>query len=69
MEAMTYIGNRLRELRMAKVLRQDELAEMSGLGVATVVRIENNKVEPHVTTIRKLAKALGVEPAELVKRD
>jgi transcriptional regulator with XRE-family HTH domain len=36
--------------------------------VTTIVRIERNQVEPHGSTIRKLAEALEVEPQELVRR-
>jgi transcriptional regulator with XRE-family HTH domain len=39
----------------------------AGIGVNTVNRIELNETEPHMSTIRKLARALGVEPRRLVK--
>lgn len=62
-----YIGDRLRELRKQALLTQGQLAERSGVGIATIVRIERNQVEPHARTIRKLADALGVTPAELIR--
>jgi transcriptional regulator with XRE-family HTH domain len=31
-----------------------------------VARIERNEIEPRMTTLRKLAQALEVDPAELV---
>ena len=62
-----YIGDRLRDLRKRALLTQKELADKSGVGVTTIIRIERNQVEPHGRTIRKLAEALGVEPEELVK--
>ena len=61
-----YIGDRLRELRKRSLMSQRELARRSGVGVTTIVRIERNQVEPHGATIRKLAQALDVDPAELV---
>jgi transcriptional regulator with XRE-family HTH domain len=64
-----YIGERLRDLRKQALMSQRELAERSGVGVTTIVRIERNQVEPHGATIRKLAEALEVEPQELVRRD
>ncbi len=64
-----YIGDKLRETRKRALLTQQELAEKSGVGVTTIIRIENNQVEPHGRTIRKLAEALGVEPHELLKGD
>jgi transcriptional regulator with XRE-family HTH domain len=36
------------------------------LATATVARIERNEIEPRMTTLRKLAQALEVDPAELV---
>ncbi len=62
-----YIGERLRDLRKRALMSQRELAKRSGVGVTTIVRIERNQVEPHGSTIRKLAEALGVGPYELVK--
>ena len=61
-----YIGERLRDLRKRALMSQRELAKRSGVGVTTIVRIERNQVEPHGSTIRKLAEALGVGPYELV---
>lgn len=62
-----HIGERLRDLRKRALLTQEELAERSGVGVTTIIRIERNQVEPQGRTIRKLAEALDVEPSELVK--
>jgi DNA-binding XRE family transcriptional regulator len=62
-----YIGDRLRDLRKRALMSQRELAKRSGVGVTTVVRIERNQVEPQGGTIRKLAEALEVDPAELVR--
>jgi transcriptional regulator with XRE-family HTH domain len=66
MEAVVYIGERLRRLRERRALRQEDLAELAGVGKNTVNRIEKNRTEPHMTTIRKLAEALEVDPTELV---
>ena len=62
-----YVGDRLRDLRKRKLLTQEQLAVRSGVGIATIVRVERNQVEPRGSTIRKLAEALSVEPEELVK--
>jgi transcriptional regulator with XRE-family HTH domain len=63
-----YIGDRLRDLRKRALLTQQELADRSGVGVTTIIRIERNQVEPQGSTIRKLAEALELEPQELVRR-
>jgi transcriptional regulator with XRE-family HTH domain len=67
MESVVYIGKRLRRLRERRALRQEDLAEIAGVGKNTVNRIEKNRTEPHMTTVRKLADALEVDPAELVE--
>jgi transcriptional regulator with XRE-family HTH domain len=64
-----YIGDRLRDLRKRSLLTQRQLADKSGVGVTTIIRIERNQVEPHGSTIRKLAGALSVAPEELVKTE
>jgi transcriptional regulator with XRE-family HTH domain len=64
-----FIGDRLRELRKRTLLTQKELADKSGVGVTTIIRIERNQVEPHGRTIRRLAEALSVAPEELVKTE
>ena len=57
MHAVVYIGDRLKNLRMRRALTQQELAEKAGVSQNTIARIERNKAEPHMRTIRKLAKA------------
>lgn len=57
--------SRLRAIRERKALTQDELAEMAGVSRQTVVKIEGG-LEPRPPTIRKLAAALGVDPADLM---
>jgi transcriptional regulator with XRE-family HTH domain len=69
MLTVLYIGDKLRETRKYALLTQQQLADKSGVGIATIVRIERNQVEPQARTIRKLAQALGVEPHELLKGD
>ena len=64
-----YIGDRLRDLRKRALLTQKELADKSGVGVTTIIRIERNQVEPQGSTIRKLARALSLAPEELVKTE
>lgn len=61
------IGDRIRQLRRERLLTQEELSDKSGVGVASIIRIERGQVEPRFSTIRKLAKALEVDPPELVR--
>jgi transcriptional regulator with XRE-family HTH domain len=64
---MVHIGERLKRQRTRRALTQAELADRAGVTTATVARIERDEIEPRMTTLRKLAEALGVDPAELVE--
>ncbi len=64
---MVKIGANLKRERERKVLTQKLLGEKAGVGYPTISRIENDRVEPNFSTIRKLAEALGIDPSELVK--
>ena len=63
---MVYVGERLKKQRTLRALTQAELAERAGVTTATVARIERDEIEPRMTTLRKLAQGLEVDPAELV---
>jgi transcriptional regulator with XRE-family HTH domain len=56
---------RLQELRRRRVMSISDLSEASGVHRNTIHRIEAGK-PAFTSTIRKLAKALEVEPADLV---
>ncbi len=58
---------RLRELRRLRVLSMRELEELSGVSYNTIWRLETGRTGAQPRTIRRIASALGVEPAELVK--
>jgi len=60
---------RLRELRRRRVLTLEELAAKAGVGRNTIWRLEHGVMGAQPRTIRKLAKALNVEPEELVKTE
>ncbi len=63
---MVYIGERLKATRTRRLLTQDELAERAGVSQSTIANIERDNAEPQFRTIRKLAKALDVDPTELL---
>jgi transcriptional regulator with XRE-family HTH domain len=60
------IGDRLKHERIAQTMTQAELAKKAGISAAALVRIERNQADPHVSTIRKLADALDVDPRYLL---
>ena len=62
MQAVVYVGDKVKRLRDKRALTQEELAAKAGLTVAALSRIERNNAEPRPTTRRKLADALGGDP-------
>jgi transcriptional regulator with XRE-family HTH domain len=66
MQAVVYIGDRLKNLRTRRALTQRELAERAGISTNALNRLELDKAEPHMSTLRKLARALEIDPIELV---
>ena len=65
-KVVVYIGEKLREARTRRLLTQDELAEKARVSQSTIANIERNNAEPQFRTIRKLAKALDVDPTTLL---
>ena len=60
-------GRRLRELRVERALSLRALGERSGVAFDTINKLELGQRPARLSTIRKLANALGVEPRELMK--
>ncbi len=60
---------KLRALRSEHVLTLRELALEAGVSKDTIWRLENDHSGAYPSTIRKLARALGVQPKELVKAE
>jgi transcriptional regulator with XRE-family HTH domain len=60
-------GEKLRALREARFLSHRDLAKRANVSPTTVLNLEAGRVEAQRRTVRKLAEALGVGPAELVE--
>jgi transcriptional regulator with XRE-family HTH domain len=69
MTEVVKIGTELRAARERALLTQEELAARADVQSLTISRIETDKVEPRYSTIRKLAKALGRDPSELLPKE
>jgi transcriptional regulator with XRE-family HTH domain len=67
--AAVKIGRRVKEERVRRFMTQERLAAAAGISSRQLVRIERNQVEPHFSTILKLAEALEVDPSELVEEE
>jgi transcriptional regulator with XRE-family HTH domain len=55
----------LRRLRQEQFLSQAELAKRAGVSKLTVQRLEAGTTLPYAKTVRQLAEALSVPPADL----
>ena len=68
MAAVKIDGAKLKSLREQRFLRREELAEKVGSHRDHIGRLERDEIDsPRMATIRNLAEALEVDPAELVK--
>jgi len=64
-EILPALGEKIRFIRKAKGIRIKQLSTRSGLTESSISMIENGKISPSVTTLSKIAMALGVHPVEL----
>ncbi|MBI1940569.1 MAG: helix-turn-helix transcriptional regulator [Acidobacteria bacterium] len=60
------IGKRLRDLREAKGLSQGDIERRSGLLRSYISRVEGGYTAPSLSTLEKFAKALEIEPYQLL---
>lgn len=63
-------SSRLRSCRERRLITRAELAELSGVSLGTIERIEGGRSkQPQMRIIRQLAAALEVEVDEIVEWD
>ena len=63
---MISVMEKLVTIRTKQFLTQRELAARAGVTVSTVNRLERRLQNPTFKTIKALAKALNVDPAEII---
>ena len=61
------LGENLKRIRMEKGITQGDIVRKLGISRSFVSNIENGKTNPTLSTISKLAKALGIPTNELIK--
>ena len=59
------LGLRIKELRKAKKLSQEQLAEKIGLEPPSVCNIENGKNYPTIQNLEKIVKVLNVSLSDI----
>ncbi|MGW4370126.1 helix-turn-helix domain-containing protein [Nocardia takedensis] len=66
--ALKVFGKNIGDLRRARGMTQEQLAEKSNLALPTIAAIERGTRWPRISTLQKLAKALQVSGGELLDR-
>jgi len=61
------LGQNLKRIRTSKGISQGDIARSLEVSRGFVSNIENGKTNPTLTTIAKLAKAVGVSVEKLLK--
>jgi transcriptional regulator with XRE-family HTH domain len=64
---VTKLGPNLREARLKLELSQEQVSERSGVHATEVSRIEAGKRDPRVSTVERLARAVGLRPGQLLE--
>jgi len=67
MAPIARLALRLRTLRQARGLTQEQLAAKAGLSREYLARLETAPQDPTLTTLEKLAKALKVTAGDLLR--
>jgi transcriptional regulator with XRE-family HTH domain len=63
----TLVSEHLKALRNARGLTMRDLAQISGMSVNTISLIERGRSSPTISTLHRLATALGVKVTDLVQ--
>jgi transcriptional regulator with XRE-family HTH domain len=67
---MRFLGEELLRLRKEQFLSQRDLAQRAGVSPTTIMHLETGEsADPRLSTVRKVAEALGVDPNSLVEHD
>ncbi|WP_242392172.1 helix-turn-helix domain-containing protein [Anaeromyxobacter oryzisoli] len=67
-EIQAYVGANLRRLRAARNVTQEDFASVTGFTVQYIGKIERGKTNSTLDTLRRLANALSVAPAVLLRK-
>ena len=68
MDLVQLLGRNVRSARLARGLSQEQLAFEAEMKRSYLSELERGTRNPSVRALGRLAKALGVEPPELLRR-
>jgi transcriptional regulator with XRE-family HTH domain len=66
-DAQRVVAERIKKIRKARKITQEQLAELAGLNRTHLYRLESGKQSMTLRTLKLVADALGVRVRELVK--
>jgi transcriptional regulator with XRE-family HTH domain len=61
------LGNRIKELRTVRGMKQTELAEKAGISQGTLSAVERSEKSPTAETLHSIASALGILVSDLLE--
>lgn len=65
---MSTIGKNIKRLRQVKGISQDKLSKLADVSLQTIVKMElDDKPNPTIETVQKIAKALDISIDDLMK--
>ena len=67
-DSIDIVATNVRAMREKKKLTQPQLAEMAGVNINTIFRLERKLGYPSWGTIARVAQALGVKAETLLKK-
>lgn len=67
MDIRLRVGANLKALRVERKLTQEDVSGLAQVDQTYLSGVENGKRNPSISMLQKLAEALGVDPAELVR--
>lgn len=65
-ESAKRLGNNIKRIRLKKGMTQGDICRKLGLDRAYISNLENGKKNPTLSTIEKIANALGVKASDLL---
>jgi transcriptional regulator with XRE-family HTH domain len=65
---MTEIGTQIKQRRRLLKVTQRQLADLSGVGINTLTKIERNEANPTLDILQKILDTLGLELSVSVKK-
>ena len=65
---MSNIGLQIKERRKSLKVTQRQLAELAGIGINTLTKIERGEANPSLSILNKILDTLGLELTTDIKR-